>query len=95
MALKKLINLSSGYSAEYIKINSVHISFCKEEFDVRVSLSIYKDSISRSGGKDPVATNYDTQLLHITKSDLNSDNLFRVIYIKLKALQEYSDSTDV
>ena len=87
MAIKKITELETGVTVEYIKITALQKSFdLSRGEEINASLEKYINEEARSEGKKPVVR---------TSEQLPLCNSFEEAYVELKKLPEYEDATDV
>lgn len=93
MALQKVKELDSGFSANYYKITSFDITRNSDgSASLEVCASLFKDAASRTAGKAPV--DYTRSSFDVTSQE-SIGNLIELGYTKLKTLDAFSGATDV
>lgn len=106
MAIRKQIDLSSGYMAEYIRISAIK----QDKTKISLTLDIYKDQAARNDGKPPVIANFIKKVMmtgnflsrgnsaysfDLTQSQFDNDNIYECAYEYLKTLPIFDGATDV
>ena len=87
MAIKKITELDTGVTVEYIRITSMQKSFDLDRGEeIIASIETYLNEEARLGGKKPVV---------LANANIPLCNSFEEAYIELKKLPEYEDATDV
>jgi len=87
MAIKKIIELENGVTAEYIRIKGVQKSYDVDRGEESIlNIEVYLDGASRNDEKKPVILeNVNVPLV----------NSFEEAYVELKKLDKYIDAEDI
>ncbi len=91
MALRKTIELPSGYTADYMNIAAVQ--FNKIHRQCVVQLAVYKDEAARIAGKEPAVSDpiyLNGELVPFTAEGVT----YTDIYAALKALPDFAGAED-
>jgi hypothetical protein len=93
MALKIDIEIrNTGIIASYLKIED--ITYLSEGQELNISLSLYKDKVSRDQGKAPIDS-IQIRIEDALNASLVGDNLVEMIYNKIKSLESFTEAIDV
>jgi len=96
MALKKTVTLESGFTADYHKIDMVHLECTRGEWGGFIGISIYKDKETRDAGCDRIGQiRLGIDDIGFNKTKLKDPaNIFALLYDHLKTGVSYSDAED-
>lgn len=95
MAFLKTKELDNGFSGNYWKIMNINQNF--GDNSIHIQISLFKDSAARFEDKMPISQyNYDfsgdENPCTIANMDNVDSNPVKLIYLKLKTLEDFSDA---
>lgn len=90
MALQKDIVLDSGVTANYLNIDGAKLT---PDMYIAVCLAVYYNAAARAAGKLPI-TWLNLEIGPLTKQEIASEDLYTLVYAKLKEKEPLIGAVD-